>query len=287
MPEAARSDDAHECHFVEGNHPHRGGPIEWVADSTVMTGHLPQARAGDRCRCEGAPGLIVTGSGSVYVDGKPAARKGDRTMHPPPGQVTSGCDTVFIGGRPTGASAGGGVPARAVCQQAAATRESGDTMQSYGNCGVESVRQILNLRGREPISETAMLNDVIANGEAGASVERRHHGGSTTEENVRTLTRHGVTAQAREMTFQQILYAVAEGRGVITNHRVEILWGPGEQGRHAVLVTDVNYDSEGRLQSVVINDTGWGECSMRVRPDVFERSLVAGGTTVVTDRPIW
>jgi uncharacterized Zn-binding protein involved in type VI secretion len=287
MPEAARAGDAHECHLVEGNHPHVGGPAEGSPVATVTTGHRPQVRAGDRCRCDGPPDFIVTGSSSVYVDGKPAARKGDRTAHPPSGMVTAGLDSVHIGGARRGATLGGGVPSRRTCEVATWTRRSRDAKQTYGNCGVESVRQIVNLRREVPISETDMLSDVIANHEAGSSVIDQHHGGSTSEENVRTLARHGVAARAEEMSFQQILLAVAEGRGVITSHRVSILWGAGNVGRHALLVTGLTYDEDGNLRQITVNDTGWGVCSMEVDPATFENSLDAGEDTVVTDHPIW
>jgi len=209
MPEAARADDAHECHHVDGNHPHRGGPIEWSLRATVITGHRPQARVGDRCGCDGPPDLIVTGSSSVYVDGKLAARKGDRTAHPPPGAVTTGLASVHIGGRREGAILGGGVASRRTCEKAAATRASGSTTQSNGNCGVESVRQILNLRRPAPIPERELLDDAIAHGEAMRSPEPTHHGGATADENVRTLARYGVAARSQEMDFQQIVHAVA------------------------------------------------------------------------------
>lgn len=287
MPEAARSDDAHQCNLVEGNRPHRGGPIEWVANGTVMTGHLPQARAGDRCRCDGAPDLIVTGSSSVFVDGKFAARKGDLTMHPPPGRVTGGCGSVFIGGRSTGACLGGGVTSRRTCEKAAATRASGLTRQSYGNCGVESVRQILNLRRPRPIAEQELLDDAFRHGEATPSADPTHNGGATADENVRTLARYGVAASAEHLDFQQIIHAVAAGRGVITTHEVAILWGQREKGSHAVLIAGINFNDEGRIMGVSVNDTGAGQCAMLVDPQLFERSLQPGQLTIVTDRPIW
>ena len=287
MPEAARSDDEHECHHVEGNRPHRGGPIEYITRGTVMTGRLPQARAGDRCRCDGPPSLIVTGSSSVYVDGKQAARKGDLTMHPPPGEVKRGCGSVYIGGRRAGATLGGGVLSRRTCEKATATRASRSSMQSGGNCGVESVRQIINLARATPITEDALLRDAFEHGEATPDPDPKHNGGATAEENVRTLARHGIPARAQEMDFPQIVHAVAEGRGVITTHETSILWGSDQQGKHAVLVAGVDFDDRGRMVAVLINDTGWGECVKRLPPEVFERSLSPGQQTVVTDQPIW
>lgn len=43
------------------------------------------------------PGQVVTGAGSVMIDGKPAARQGDATTS---GTIVSGSSNVFINGRP-------------------------------------------------------------------------------------------------------------------------------------------------------------------------------------------
>lgn len=287
MPDAARVGDSHDCHQVDGNRPHRGGAIEGPGSGTVKIDHRPSARAGDRCRCDGPPDVIVTGSESVRIDGRFAARVGDRTMHGPPGYVTGGSDTVRIGGPLKGASLGGGVRSLRACGAAAKTRDSESEKQTYGNCGVESVRQIINL-GRAPlVSERALLDDAIEHHEAQASNRNGLHGGSTTGQNVRTLARYGVPAQEREMTMSQIMTAVAEGRGVITAHDVSILWGPENQGGHAVLVTGANYRDDGTLLSVVINDTGAGECGKPIDAVTFERSLRPGCLVITTDRPIW
>ena len=54
------------------------------------------ARVGDTCTCVGPPDVIVAGSSSVRIGGKPAARVGDATAHG--GAVAAGLTTVLIGG---------------------------------------------------------------------------------------------------------------------------------------------------------------------------------------------
>jgi hypothetical protein len=56
---------------------------------------MPAARVGDFCACSVTPDAIFTGSSGVYIGGKPAARKGDTTVHG--GVIRTGCGSVLIG----------------------------------------------------------------------------------------------------------------------------------------------------------------------------------------------
>jgi uncharacterized Zn-binding protein involved in type VI secretion len=47
------------------------------------------------CVCVGPPDSIAMGSGTVMINGMPAARMGDSTAHG--GTVVMGCPTVQIG----------------------------------------------------------------------------------------------------------------------------------------------------------------------------------------------
>ncbi|WP_207515221.1 M35 family metallo-endopeptidase [Longitalea luteola] len=80
-----------------GGVPHEGGPITGPGSSTVFIEGVAAAVAGDNCMCVGAMDTIISGSGSVYIGGKPAARNGEQCAHG--GNVLSGSGTVFIGGR--------------------------------------------------------------------------------------------------------------------------------------------------------------------------------------------
>jgi uncharacterized Zn-binding protein involved in type VI secretion len=96
MSLAARVGDMHVCPAVTVLVPHVGGPILPPACPTVMTVFMPQARIGDMCICVGPPDVIVKGSATVIVGGKPAARVGDMTAHG--GTIIMGAPTVMIGG---------------------------------------------------------------------------------------------------------------------------------------------------------------------------------------------
>ena len=95
MPPAARLSDFHVCPMLTGPVPHVGGPVI-AAGVTCVTQMLPQAVATDKAICVGPPDVIVKGSMTVMVGGKPAARLGDNCAHG--GTIMLGCFTVMIGG---------------------------------------------------------------------------------------------------------------------------------------------------------------------------------------------
>ncbi|MCG5240455.1 PAAR domain-containing protein [Azospirillum doebereinerae] len=95
MPPAARLTDMHTCPMSTGPVPHVGGPIVSPGVPTVLIEFLPAAVVTDLCVCAGPPDVIVKGSATVVVGGRPAARIGDRTAHG--GVIVAGAPTVVIG----------------------------------------------------------------------------------------------------------------------------------------------------------------------------------------------
>lgn len=96
---AARITDFHKCTMINpgtGN-SHVGGPVTGPGVATVLIANQPAAVVNDACTCTGGPpDAIRSGSSSVLIGGKPAARKGDPTIHN--GTIESGCSSVIIGG---------------------------------------------------------------------------------------------------------------------------------------------------------------------------------------------
>jgi uncharacterized Zn-binding protein involved in type VI secretion len=95
MPAAARVGDMHVCPLVDGAKPHVGGPIV-TGGGTVLIDGQEVATVGYTCNCVGPPDSIASGSSTVYVGGQPVARVGDKTAHG--GVITTGSPTVDIGG---------------------------------------------------------------------------------------------------------------------------------------------------------------------------------------------
>lgn len=91
---AATLTSMHICPKVTAKVPHVGGPVV-VSSLSVTIGGLPAARKDDRLICVGPPDSISQGSGSVFINGKPAARMGDSTSHG--GKIVIGNPTVLIG----------------------------------------------------------------------------------------------------------------------------------------------------------------------------------------------
>ena len=246
MPEAARVGHEHTCPSTDPQ-PHRGGPVVTPASKNVETNRKEQARAGDRLTCRGAPAtplsrnqdFIVTGSGSVEVNGKPAARKSDKTMHAQ-GEITVGSDNVEIGGPTVGAILGNIDAAVEACKKAkdgrvppqGAVDENGNQLQpntsgqSYNNCGIEASRQLINTADpnanftQEGLLTQAQSHTPPLAGTVAGNM--RASGSSTPQNNATLLGNNGVpaavgpnTSQAATMT--QITQYVAEGRGVIAS----------------------------------------------------------------------
>lgn len=71
------------------------GKIIGSSVTTVLIGGLPAAVVGDLCLRESADDKIATGSATVMINGKPAARMNDKTVDM--GTIALGCPTVIIG----------------------------------------------------------------------------------------------------------------------------------------------------------------------------------------------
>lgn len=91
---AARVGDFHTCPQVTGLVPHVGGPIISGSSNVIICGN-GAATFGSTASCTGPVDQIIGGSGSVLINGLPAARQGDGSAHG--GTITQGCPTVFIG----------------------------------------------------------------------------------------------------------------------------------------------------------------------------------------------
>lgn len=92
---AARIGDMHSCPAYEGTKPHIGGAIIEGSPDVLIEGK-GAARMGDKAVCQaGAPDIVIEGAAMVLVNGKPAAMLGSKTAHG--GVVVTGASEVLIG----------------------------------------------------------------------------------------------------------------------------------------------------------------------------------------------
>lgn len=231
----------------------------------------------------------MTGAATVLIGNQPAGRATEKTLHGP-GVLVGASPDVLIGGPSTGATLGGGASALGACMAAAAGRSSGSQKQTWGNCGIESIRQIINQATGANLDDKTLADDAVAHGDTPERTPRDHSFGGTNPADRRALLeRHGVPSSEVLASPADLVQAVAEERGVITSHDAGLLWDdPRYNGSgHAVVMTGVTFDEDGQPKSVTFNDTGTGECGNTIAADQFFGSLRPWRPANITDRPIW
>jgi uncharacterized Zn-binding protein involved in type VI secretion len=284
----ARVGDDHNCPMVDpGPKPHVGGPIQPPCHPQSLANGKAMARVTDRATCQGPTDFIVTGSATVQIGGKAAARLSDKTMHG--GTIANGSGNVIVGGRTTGSTLGNPKAGFSAFKKAVNGRLSGSTQQSAQNCGIESCRQIINQATGMSVREKPLLNRALKNGWADRGATWKDSGGTGPAERQAILTNQGVASGRQPQSMENVQQGVAEKRGVITSHDAGLLWDdPTYAGQgHAVTVTGVRYDTNGKPATVFINDTGTGKGAQPIPAQRFQDSLRANREINITDRPIW
>jgi hypothetical protein len=121
---------------------------------------------------------------------------------------------------------------------------------------------------------------------------RREAGGTLPDQQRRVLDRHGIATDEVPQDpsdpehMKQLEGAVGRGQGVLVGVHAGPLWGTGDTGGHAVLVTGVEYDAQGNVVGYVTNDTAKG-CGRRVTRDQLRGALKPELKATVTRDPIW
>jgi uncharacterized Zn-binding protein involved in type VI secretion len=283
---------------------HGLGVIDKSAAGSVETNGRGQARGGDTARCACGPSdFLVTGSGSVTVNSQPAARMSDKTMHH--GLVVLSSGDVVIGGPTVGATLGNEGEGDKNCKAMAAGREPpqgatytpGGTQipphhqeQSYGNCGVESCRQIIHRATGRTLGQEELLYWAIDRGLATGSrdpAKLRDSGGTLPANQRRILEQNGVPAAEQPPTAENAAQAVAEGRGVIFSGWCAPIYDNKQAGTHAVVISGVEYDEHGEIKSFILCNSGDGNCDEKLPASRFQKAIVPSYPLVVTKDRLW
>jgi uncharacterized Zn-binding protein involved in type VI secretion len=286
--------------------PHVGGGVLGPGGVTVLIGGLPSARLGDPCVCVGALDVITKGAMPVRVLNMPASRMTDATAHG--GMIVVGLPTVLIGlsgisgNVPAGkklcaAMRAGRNPPAGALTPGGAQLQPNTPGQSYNNCGVEVSRQIITqVTGQTPTQE-GLLNNAMGNGWANQVPGNMWASGGTVpagRQSIMGAPPYNVQTTQMPPTMSNLETAVAEGRGVSTDVWAGNMpnWAgqnlaPGT-GAHNILVTGVEYDDNGNPVNVIINDTGMGQCGVKIPAAQFQAAMIGGGNNhVVTNSPMW
>ena len=312
---AGRGDDPDQC-------PNHGFGWQKPDDHKVRVNGKLLVSASAPIVCGGCNDFVVTGSGTVALGGQPVAGQADKTMHG--GHLATGSGNVLIGGPTVGAVLGGPTTAKAACEAMGADRPGGHLGQTYGNCGIESVRLIVNQAKQASHTEAELYGHAVENKHAssteygfdkekgfyyetlsshrdssgnlivdGVTPHWTEFGGTTVDGRHDLLNEYGVKVENEWQTVDGVAQAVAEGKGVITMHNVDFLWdGDREKsarrsGSHAINVTGVAYNPDGSIKGFYTADTGLGDCCRFVPVGYFEESTPLLGRMTVTSQRIW
>lgn len=167
--------------------------------------------------------------------------------------------------------------------------------QTFQNCGVQSSRQIVEQALGVCLNKTELdfLNDAIATcGVDKGSPHPQESGGTGAIDRQCILKQYGVDSSVESASVSAVDNALRDRKGIIISADVQVLWNgrvppPPPTGRHAVVLTHGDYDSNGNLTGVFVNDTGIGK-RYRLSVDELEDVLDSGsGSINVTKKAIW
>jgi len=288
----------------------------------VNIGRLPAARKGDKVQHNSGTEIITSGEPRVRVNGWPAARVTDTVSCR--GYIATGFTRVRIGMTTIGQAAPGAKPGgqtsdrspigQKMCQNAIKGRNL-DTpnrtsrglipaQQSYSNCAVESVRQIVNLVKGKNLTEDEFLQSALDNNLAVRDPPNLavpmgtppvfQDGGTNYSGTQSILSSYNINSTVQEDNLNNIEKALSSGKGVIATVDAGAFYDNNQKGLgHAVLVTGLEYDDNGKITNVIVNDTGGGVCSKRVPIATWNKAVNDYGTKDypalinVTDDPIF
>ncbi len=156
-----------------------------------------------------------------------------------------------------------------------------------GTCGLCSCENILRLAGAD-VSEQDIVEFALKNGFCTDKSCEEENGGTSYLDRKKILDAFGVASFLLPQELPAIEEAVISGRGVIISVDAGCLWDDARyiNGLHAVIVTSVDYDKEGRVENFHICDSGVGNYDMIVSADKLQSCLVTNRKMNVTQQII-
>ncbi|WP_022821994.1 type VI secretion system tube protein TssD [Hymenobacter norwichensis] len=174
--------------------------------------------------------------------------------------------------------------------------------QRYGNCGVQACQQIIRQATGVNFPEKEILSFALEGGFAVKSPNPAWHGETNALSRQALLKAKGIASSIiDEPTHEQLATALREKKGIIAGLNADVLWGkvPPQAGGHAVLITHGDFNEQGELTHVYVNDTGTSNPDFQRGRQIptadimraFAKHKNKAGDNVstlnVTDNPIW
>lgn len=294
---------------------HGVGVADQVAGTVRVNGRA-LLRVGSSVKCGGEADRVGTGAVKVTVGSMYSARVGEHTAHG--ATLAQGSVNVLIGS-PSGAGAplllslacldmiSGRNPPPGSRSSDGTPLPSKSESQSYNNCGLEACRTLILQATKREVDQEALFDYAIdhylspekrkerglppyESAQSKAPAKRYESGGTDGDEQVAILKDFGVPSHVFDQTPESIYEGLAQGKGVLVGVYAGTLWmdeRKDEQptGPHAILITGVERDENGKVTAYIINDSAYFGCGATVPADRVHRALLAKG--VMTDKPIW
>lgn len=282
------------------------GPPDVIVQGspTVFIGNMPAARIGD-----------LTAHGGVIVQGWPTVLIGDFGGGPPgvgvppvPGHDGGIIDQIVDTVKEVYDKVVGGALKSADDKKAA--RQAGGKKvfpgkQEFENCGVQSVGQLIAAKTGKKPDEEALLREAILDGNAEDHNENKskrdkiedadfgdNAGGTVAEDRRKILKKHGIDSSIKDTNKENLADAINGNKGIVVNVDAGELWNDPQYagGGHAIVVYDGDFDENGNLTHVYVNDTGANQQGRKMSIDDFMAAAnkkKPKSQMNVTDDAIW
>lgn len=175
--------------------------------------------------------------------------------------------------------------------------------QKYGNCGIQSSGEVIAAATGDKPDERELLDESVKDGNADdvflgrfrRAVFDEHNpdsGGTSPMQRQAILAKHGVESEVERTTKDNLAKAIRDNKGIVVNVDAGVLWDDPQAlgGGHAIAVYDGDFDENGNLTHVYVNDTGAGQQGRKMTIDDFMDAANAkkGGSSMnLTKKPVW
>ena len=135
------------------------------------------------------------------------------------------------------------------------------------------------------------MEDAISAGHASKGEPHPGESGGTGPGGRRSMLKDaGIPSSVQKTTKENLAAALKRKKGVIVNVDAGTLWGNGQSGGHAIVITQGDFGDHDELKGIFINDTGADQQGRYMPIDDFMDAAdthPTGSKLNVTDDPIW